>query len=170
MTTTDNAAYATASAAGATTQVLTASVVGASFAPGSSGFLDVITADNPFSSYMQDAAFTAITTVYTMTTSGSDRFLPTSGKAWLCNIGETPIPQLPPELHPALSIATAAVYLRTVDPAMSNALMEELKGMQENLQDLITPRQVGRQQKLKSTSSMMRRGTRRRSSFGNWRP
>lgn len=167
LATSDRCAYGPASAAGATTQVFV-TTTGTNKPP--SGAVDVILGESPFSAYMQSATAVLASVTYTITKPTGGRFVPTAVRAYICYEGETVIPQLPPEMHPLLSVITAAKYLRSIDPGASAALMADFDKAQQDIQSLITPRQVGRQQKIKSTGSMMRRGARRRGGFSNWTP
>lgn len=81
------------------------------------------------------------------------------------------IPCLPPELHSLLALATAAEWLLPIDPQMSSVLSARLAQGLSDLGTLLSPRQQGRQQKLKSTSSRLRRGGRRGRNFlSGWHP
>lgn len=131
--------------------------------------LDVVSATPPFTLVMQDAAVAVSSgTTRDLTPTNQDR-LPEVGD-WVCSQAETVLPPLPAELHPALALATAAEYLRPISPGDAGVLDARLDKAIEALRPLIQPRQIGRGMKIKSTSSGMRRTTRRRGGFSDWRP
>ena len=80
---------------------------------------------------------------------------------WLCREGESVIPQIPPEFHPLLAQATAAQYLQPIDPEAYATMMADFQDRFETEKKLLTPRNQGRQQKMRG-SSLLRRGASRR--------
>lgn len=69
---------------------------------------------------------------------------------------ETPIPQLPPELHPALAYATIASWYEAIDPTTASRFEGKAGGALKEFTQVLTPRQQGRQIKARG-SSLMRR-------------
>lgn len=131
--------------------------------------LDVVSAGPPFSLVMQDAAVSVSSgTTRDLTPTNADR-IPVVGD-WLCSQAETVLPPVPAEFQPALALATATEYLRPIDPGAAGVLEARLDKALIALLPVIQPRQQGRQMKIKSTSSGMRRTTRRRGGFSDWRP
>lgn len=131
--------------------------------------LDVVSYQPPFTLVMQDAAVAVSGTgTRDLTPTNQDR-QPSVGD-WVCSQNETVIPPLPAELHPALALATACEYLRPISPGDAAVLEARLDKALEALRPVIQPRQQGRSMKIKSTSSQMRRTTRRRGGFSDWRP
>ncbi len=106
---------------------------------------------------------------YTVLTPAAGMYrLPEVGD-FICAEGETPIPQIPAELHPLLSQATAASYLNPIDPALAGELRNSLATELIEAQNLMSPRQQGTQIKIKSKSSYMRRRSAyRKGTFGDW--
>lgn len=131
--------------------------------------LDIVSATPPFSLVMQDSVVAvAVTTTRDLTPANADR-VPSVGD-WACSQSETVIPQIPAEFHPVLALSTAVEYLRPISPGDASVLEARLDKALEALKPVIQPRNVGRQMKIKSTSSGMRRATRRRGGFSDWRP
>jgi hypothetical protein len=120
--------------------------------------VDVVRHKPPFSLAIRDGEYTTPFLLQVLSLNSWDR-APEAGD-FLCLSGETPIPQIPPEMHPLLALATAAEAIRPLDAQAAGLLMVDYQdGMNEAVK-LLQPRQQGRQQKLKNTSSMLRRGMR----------
>ena len=134
-----------------------------------SGLSDVARYQPPFSLAVRDAQFVPTTgSALTYTAASHDR-TPVVGD-YICHAGETPFPQLPPEMHPLLALATAAEVIRPIDPAAAGLLMADYQdGMNEAVK-LLQPRQQGRQVKVRNSSSMLRRGGALRGggTFSDW--
>lgn len=90
---------------------------------------------------------------------------------YICNMDECVIPQIPPEFHPLLALAVASKWLRPIDPEGSVQLYQELQGSIKDQLSLLSPRNVGQSMKIKSTSSILRRGSRRIGgrTFADWK-
>jgi hypothetical protein len=137
---------------------------------GAPGYLDIVSVKAPYSlKGASQLLGSIVSNTVTWTRSGDSR-VPAVGD-WVCPYGTTPIPNLPDELHPLLSLAVAGECLTRFDPAAGSILKAELAEAMGTAQSLLASRQLGRQQKLKSQHSMMRRGGsgRRRAGFGDWR-
>jgi hypothetical protein len=132
--------------------------------------VDVIRKDPPFAVVLMDG-------VVDVTVSVSDRFVLTSWigprerlevaaaypRYYVCAAGETPIPQIPAEMHPALALHTAAKIIKPIDPQMANELgLDADRQLQEHL-EIMSPRKQGTGLKVRSRSSLARRGRR-----GGW--
>jgi len=123
---------------------------------------DVVKAQPPFSLAVQSMSLTQDTSTLYGTPNTRD-MLPSVGD-WLCNEGESVIPQLPVELHPALALAMAVKLLKPRDLEMAAALSAELEEQLVRVRASLAPRQQGRQMKIRSKNSWLRRH-----SAGNWR-
>lgn len=183
------AAGGTATASSASTYTVPAGSVAlggsaanwANFAPllnNSATPVDVVRARAPFSCEMMDTPATLIGGFIVVGGAGagdlpvsfpSGSKLPSAGD-WLCMPGLSPIPQLPPEFHPLLAMATASKWLRPIDAQTSQLLFGEYQTNLAELVKTLAPRQQGTQMKIKSRTSQFRRaGSRRGSTFGDWR-
>lgn len=84
--------------------------------------------------------------------------------------GETPIPQIPAELHPALAYAVIANWYEVIDPATTARFETKASSVSAQVEKALAPRQQGRQQKARG-SSLMRRHSVSRSrggTFDDW--
>ena len=137
------------------------------------GLVDVVKAKPPFSACFTDAEITDIIGplfgIYLVQVEydSTAMQLPSVGD-YLCNAGETPIPQLPPELHPLLALATAAQYLKPIDPAAAQELMLDYNERARDLSHILAPRQQGQQIKIRGASGMRRGSVRGGGTFGDW--
>lgn len=141
--------------------------------------VDLIKADPPFSACFTGKAITSIAgpiaTIYIITLAYDDVTMqlgsgtgPTDLTDWLCQTGETVIPQIPPELHPLLALATAAQYLRPIDPDAYNTAMNDFTARFTEAVKLLSPRQQGRQQKMRGGSMLRRSSSRRGGTFDDF--
>lgn len=132
------------------------------------GLSDIVRFTPPFSLAARDFQLSFSNPVYLYTPASHDR-VPVIGD-YLSHAGESPFPQLPPEMHPLLALATAAEAIRALDPNAAGLLMVDYQdGMNEAIK-LLQPRQQGKQVKLRNTSSMLRgRGmVRGGGTFSDW--
>lgn len=130
---------------------------------------DVVCRNPPFSLYVSGATATVAAGSITIAKGTQDRTVAVGD--YLCEVGETPIPQIPAELHPHLAKATAARYLLPIDRQAAADLIADMQAGLASAVALLTPRQIGRQQKMKSTNSLLRRGNnRRRGGFSDFTP
>lgn len=131
--------------------------------------IDVVRGTPPFSLAVRDGTYeNGFILGYHINLQSHDR-APAAGD-YLCLSGETPFPQLPPEMHPLLALATAAEHLRPTDAGAAGLLMADYQdGMNEAIK-LLQPRQQGKQVKVRNTSSMLRgRGyVRGGGTFSDW--
>jgi hypothetical protein len=144
----------------------------ATFGIAEGGLIDVIKAKPPFSACFTDIEVVAIAHVLTayliqFDYDSATMQLPSPGD-YLCNAGETVIPQLPPELHPLLSLVTAAQYLKPIDPAAAQELMVDFEARKLELGHILAPRQQGQQMKIRGGSSLRRSSVRGGGTFGDW--
>ena len=80
---------------------------------------------------------------------------------WVCLAGESPVPQVPPELHPLLALKTAAAMLEAVgDVEAARALLAELGEKQRRALALLSPRVEGEQRKVRNGFAKWRGGCR----------
>lgn len=129
--------------------------------------LDVIGGTPPFSTRIYNALMSAVTFLIVPDTNTN---VPVVGD-WICFTGQTVIPQIPAELHALLALRTAAQYLLPIDPTFAAVLKADFDQDFAGQISLLVPRQIGRQMKMKSSNSLMRRSSRRgRGSFGDWTP
>lgn len=126
--------------------------------------LDIVRAKPPFSLSIRDGLGTFASIVilgpptdFLVFTSGSWDNLPDTGD-YLCPAGETCIPQLPVELHPMLALAAAVKLTRPQDIELARELQVELDMDLPRVLASLAPRQQGKQQKLRSDKSYLRRG------------
>lgn len=137
---------------------------------------DPNTANEPVDVVCGTAPFSVIhrTALYTSNVTPLALYIPEDTRApvvgdYVCPRGESPIPQLPAELHSTLAAWCAAEYLKTISPDEAKALMDDAKESLDEAVHIMGSRQQGRQQKIKGGSAM-RRGSRSVNPFGDWRP
>lgn len=122
--------------------------------------LDVVQQNPHFDWLCIDQAITAITTG----ASGTIQFtsaLPDDLAVgdWISLAKESPIVQLPEELHPLLAQETANILLKSQgDTAAWKMGLEEVKMMKEGLEALINPRVQKEGKKIVNRTGMLRRG------------
>lgn len=142
------------------------------FADGS--YVDVVRSTPPFSIPILDGIVESETAgVYVVSCGlGEDALLNYDiNDDWLCNAGESPIPQLPAELHPWLALATAASFLAPIDQALAASMNARLAVGLEDARQLLAKRKQGTQMKMRPKSSLMRRNgrtLRRGGTFDDW--
>lgn len=73
----------------------------------------------------------------------------TSGGDYVCFAGESPVPQIPAELHPCLAMHAAAEFLISIDPAGAAALKMQADEKMARALSAMQPRKQGQQMKLK---------------------
>lgn len=136
--------------------------VGANLSTPTGSLVDVIDHKSPFSLRVMGATVTGVTTF----TSPTGRSVAVGN--YFVSAENTVIPPIPAELHPLLALGIAAEWLLPIDPSFSNVLATRLaEGLNETL-GLMTQRQQGRKQKMKSHNSQLRRGRVRRGWFADW--
>lgn len=145
--------------------------VGASsgFNPTDETACDVVCAQAPFSVIARDGVFDGSIPVLGKALSISDHCRAPLVGDYICPLGETPVPQLPAELHGLFALYCAGWYLKPTDPGTSQTLIDAAESASNDALALLSPRQVGKQMKMRPTASMMRRG-RRGGGFSDWRP
>lgn len=132
---------------------------------------DVVCGKAPFSVIARDGSFDGSVAVLGATLTLETRWRDPLVGDYICPVGETPFPQIPAELHSALALMMAGEYLKATDPQTAAELIREAKEARQLAWGMLTPRQHGRQLKLKNTTSQLRgRGVGRRNGFGDWRP
>ena len=131
---------------------------------------DVVCGRAPFSVIARDASFDGTVAVLGATLTLDTRWRDPLVGDYICPVGETAFPQIPAELHSALALMMAGEYLKATDPQTSAELIKEAKEARQMAWGMLTPRQHGRQMKLKSTSSRLRGYGVRSGGFGDWRP
>lgn len=159
----------------ATTLVVSAGAVNPSGILAEGDLADLVKKDPPFSACFIGREITDISLVFGaylifFEYDSATMQLPTSDSVatdWLCPAGESPIPQIPPELHPLLALVTAAEYLQPIDPEAYDTLMGDFSARFEQAIKLLSPRQQGRQQKMRGGSTL-RRGVRRGGTFDDF--
>jgi hypothetical protein len=131
--------------------------------------IDVVRSKPPFSLAVRDSTVTVALSVILSPPASWDS-LPEVGD-YVCLAGESCVPQIPVELHPLLALATAIKLLRPTDAEYSRELQTELDLSLPAVLASLAPRQQGKQQKLRSTSSYLRRnlpGRGARGGFEDW--
>ncbi len=90
---------------------------------------------------------------------------------YMCLAGESPVPQIPAELHPILAKHTAADWLLPIDPAGAVAIQSEADRDMERALKAMAPRKQGVQQRMRPrVRSVMTSGQRGgRGTFGDIR-
>ena len=131
---------------------------------------DVVCGRAPFSVIAREASFDGTVAVLGATLTLDTRWRDPLVGDYICPVGETAFPQIPAELHSALALMMAGEYLKATDPQTSAELIKEAKEARQMAWGMLTPRQHGRQMKLKSTSSRLRGYGVRSGGFGDWRP
>ncbi len=109
------------------------------------GALTGLSTGTKFDIIQANPGFTTLGADQTATVAGATlTFTPPSGVAvddWVCLAGYSPVPQIPPELHPYLVELTAARVLKAIgDYRGAQDCLEEAARMKEELYSLISPR------------------------------
>jgi hypothetical protein len=141
--------------------------------------IDIVRKDAPFSSPVIDATINA----RGVTVSGyaldltsysglQDQNLGLVVGDWVCPAGETPVPQIPAELHPILAKHTAAAWLAPIDTQTSAELKDAADLELKDALAAMSPRKLGKQMKMRPTAGGIRtRGIRRSGgTFNDWEP
>lgn len=141
-----------------------------SFAPSSPTACEMQSGWAPFAVYQRESLFDGVVPIV-----GANLFIPTGERPpiigdYICPVGETPIPRIPAELHATLALACAGQYLRPTDPDTGKDLLSQAREDLSAQVSLISSRQKGRQQKIRSTTSLLRGRGVYRNTFGNWQP
>lgn len=126
---------------------------------------DFVKADAPFSLLGIDADPTGTGTSSTIVFPAAS--IPTRLEAddFMCLPGETPVPQLPAELHSSLALAAAVECMWEFSPDEAALQDQRLQRALQQWENLLAPRTRGRQPKqINRNSAIRRRGTFRRSS------
>lgn len=129
---------------------------------------DIVRADSPFSVPVIDAVANATGSgIYGYTVQLASYMgvhpVGVTGTGWLsapspigvqtadyiCNAGESPLPQIPLELHPCLAMHTAAKFLRPIDPQGADELQRAADADMVQVLEAMTPRKQGNQQKMR---------------------
>lgn len=136
--------------------------------------IDIVHKDAPFSSPVIDATVDARTGgAFLDLLSYSGVQEPVLGLVlgdYVCFAGETPVPQIPAELHPILAKHTAADWLDPIDPDSARNLRNEAdKALKEAIKAM-APRKTGTQMKMRPTAGGIRTSGRRgfRNPWGDW--
>ncbi len=139
--------------------------------------IDLVAMNPPFPSPLLDATISAIaigdrqlSTVDYMGLQEDLGYSATTAGLYVCAPGESPIPQIPLELHPCLATHTAAKFLRPIDPAGSAELQAAADQGMIAVLEAMTPRKQGIQQKMRPrTRNVMVGGSwaRRGGTFGD---
>ena len=87
---------------------------------------------------------------------------------YMCLQDETPVPQLPAELHPALALAVAAEAVSQYDPAHGSQLSQKLGVALAGARSLLAPRARGRAEKMVNRNSSLRQNSYVRRSSWRW--
>ena len=77
---------------------------------------------------------------------------------YVCTAGESPIPQIPIELHPCLAMHTAAKWLTPIDPQGAEQLKANADADMVAVLEAMTPRQQGTQQRMRPRVRHVRTG------------
>lgn len=117
--------------------------------------VDIVRSKPPFSLAVRDATVDLGLGTLGFTPKSWD-ILPAVGD-FVCLAGESCVPQIPVELHPLLALASAVKLLRPVDREAAMELQTELDLDMPKVLASLAPRQQGKQQKLRSKSSYLRR-------------
>jgi hypothetical protein len=129
-------------------------------------YLDIIRSTPPFSVAMLNCTWEQ-TLVFGLFIPEATSRTPRVGD-YICNSGESPIPQIPAEFHPILAKATAASYLAPIDADTSQRLRQEVAQELEQAVSLLGKRQQGKQVKMRSRGGPLRRGRGGTGTFGDW--
>lgn len=132
---------------------------------------DVIAGRAPFSVLAFDAEFDGSVPIIGagLEFSSVPVILPQAGD-YICQLGETVVPQLPAELHSSLALVCAGWYLKATSPDEAQELLAEGKEALKMVQQTLASRQKGEQKKIKPSQSMLRRGFSGGGGFNDWRP
>ena len=141
--------------------------------------IDIVSINAPFSSPIIDGATTGAGLVlgrYKCTLGAYSGTHPrgVTGTAWVegsspigvsvgdyvCTSGESPIPQIPLELHPCLAMHTAADFLRAIDPQGAADLGAAADADMVSCLEAMTPRKQGTQQRMRPKVRNIRTGGR----------
>jgi hypothetical protein len=137
---------------------------------------DVVATDAPFSTPLLDAEASSVTSgdtvIATTNYMGVQEDLGYSAataQLYLCNAGETPIPQIPAELHPCLAMHTAAEFLIPIDPAGAQQLKLSADEKMARALSAMQPRKQGQQTKMRPRVRFVNvaGGVRGRNTFGD---
>lgn len=138
--------------------------------------VDIVRADAPFGVPIIDAdgdvAAESGQFAFTMTSYHGNHPLVVSGSSWsgpmspigvkeddyICSAGESPVPQIPIELHPCLAMHTAAKFLTPIDPEGARELKANADTDMVAVLEAMTPRQQGTQQKMRPRVRNVRTG------------
>lgn len=154
------ATIATKTRMSATVMGLTASNISpGTFATGLAlnAYVDIVKATPPFSVLFYSAQWTATVSLTPQWTVDGDTYRGEVGD-YLCTRGESPVPHLPPEGHPTLAYAVIAEWLRPIDEQGCASFEAKTEAGLLELSSVLSPRQQGRQIKMRG-SSLMRRGS-----------
>lgn len=113
--------------------------------------IDVVRKDAPFSSPVLDATIdvTGASIAVSSYSGLLDINLGLVAGDWICSAGETPIPQIPAELHPCLAMHTAAEFLVAIDPAGAQQLKLNADEKMARALGAMAPRKQGQQMKMR---------------------
>lgn len=137
--------------------------------PGPATQLDWVCGNSPFSTLASNTSIVTLASPALTLPSLPARY--PAGTAfsglrdYLCPTGYSCVPQIPAEFHPLLAASVAAQWLLPIDAQASATLRGDVQAGIAVMKDMFTPRQIGRQQKIHTRSSMMRRGKRRGRGF-----
>jgi hypothetical protein len=126
---------------------------------------DVVSKNAPFSAPLIDATAATVTfgdlIIGTSDYAGRQEdlgFSSTVPELYLCTAGESPIPQIPLELHPCLAMHTAAKFLTPIDPEGARELKTNADDDMLAVLKAMTPRQQGTQQRMRPRVRNVRTG------------
>lgn len=126
---------------------------------------DFVKGKAPFSLLGVDADPASTGSGVTLTFPSADIPSRLSAGDYMCLPGQSPVPQLPAELHPTLALAVAAECVSQYSPDEGAILDAKLQRALETWTGTLAPRQRGRQIKQVNRNSAIRRGwTTRRAS------
>jgi hypothetical protein len=130
---------------------------------------DFVKADAPFSLLGVEANPDSTGTGLTLTFPAADIPSRLEADDFMCLPGESPVPQLPAELHSSLALAAAVECMWEYAPDEAALQDQRLQRALASWEGLLAPRTRGRQIKqVNRNSAIRRRGSYRRS--GNWEP
>lgn len=141
----------------------TAVVLGSSVTWTASSLYDFVKARPPFALLGVDADPTGTGSSTTVTFPSSAIPSRLAQGDYMCLPGESPVPQIPAELHPTLALAVAAEVVSQYAPAEAGALYAKLTPAMVRAETLIEPRSHGKSMKVRNRSSYFRRSGGRRS-------
>ncbi len=126
---------------------------------------DVVSMNPPFSAPLIDAVAATVTggdlQITTSAYMGRQEdlgFSSTVAGVYVCHAGESPIPQIPIELHPCLAMHTAAKFLTPIDPQGAADLRSQADTDMVAVLEAMTPRQQGTQQRMRPRVRHIRTG------------